>query len=532
MRRIILLFISLICCSGGGRSRDTVLALVSVEYPQQIITRHTKTNNLQSRLPRTIITTTQLLSTTSTKEMALQLMEENAMPLYFDTDDVNNNDELSLQKDILQQNNHYDEEDVSPTETEFMGLINTFKLYTEKDIQSLSSTSTRYHNYKVPTLDLDEENDTTTTKRYRSKEDGIRYRTLYSGVQAASTEYDIIHAFIILFEDYLPIRIAGRRIYKHLNNVMDEVREERLGEMRRVHEICPSWNDISVSVQGDNGKVVEQNVIDYARYIWDTLMDETLLLKHSLDDVPEEEQSLQEGGVISLSQLVELGIDKVMIQEGIIRDAVELESIMRSAALQEEAELESYYNPKKRRWRGSKVQNEDDEKYMDMTFPIFMKVLYECMQLREEGCNIPTLLQKMEMRISEHHTASGFDDKDISTLLAEKAVLSGSSSSCKKRRRFSDRFDEFVSTFQLWETKFLQHNKGSNAGSDDVDKKTEELQQEQTTRRFEILKGCFVGARNERNVAALKIVYMDYAALRVGGDLIFSLMSKIADKIM
>ena len=208
-----------------------------------------------------------------------------------------------------------------------------------------------------------------------------------------------------------------------------------------------------------------------------------------------------------------------------------MESIVRRAALQEEAELESYYNPKKRRWRGSKVQDEDDAKYLEMTFPIFMKVLYECMPLKEEGCNIQMLLRKMEKRISKHHTASGFDGKDISTLLAEKAVLSGSSSSCKKRRRFSDRFDEFVSTFQLWETKFLQHNKVDSA-SNDNDVKTEELQQEQTTRRFEILKGCFVGARNERNVAALKIVYMDYAALRFGGDMIFQLMSKIADKIM
>ncbi len=46
--------------------------------------------------------------------------------------------------------------------------------------------------------------------------------------------------------------------------------------------------------------------------------------------------------MISLHQLVELGIDKVMIQEGIIKDIVELESIVKRAALQEEAELETY----------------------------------------------------------------------------------------------------------------------------------------------------------------------------------------------
>ena len=44
---------------------------------------------------------------------------------------------------------------------------------------------------------------------------------------------------------------------------------------------------------------------------------------------------------------------------------------------------------------------------------------------------------------------------------------------------------------------------------------------------LDILRGCFVGSRNDRVVAALKIVYMDYAALRLAGDLIFKLMSKI-----
>lgn len=45
---------------------------------------------------------------------------------------------------------------------------------------------------------------------------------------------------------------------------------------------------------------------------------------------------------------------------------------------------------------------------------------------------------------------------------------------------------------------------------------------------LDILRGCFSGARDAKVVAGLKIVYMDYAALRLAGDLIFKLMSKIA----
>ena len=50
----------------------------------------------------------------------------------------------------------------------------------------------------------------------------------------------------------------------------------------------------------------------------------------------------------------------------------------------------------------------------------------------------------------------------------------------------------------------------------------------QQSRRLDILRGCFSGARDAKVVAALKIVYMDYTALRLAGDLIFKLMSKIA----
>jgi len=43
---------------------------------------------------------------------------------------------------------------------------------------------------------------------------------------------------------------------------------------------------------------------------------------------------------------------------------------------------------------------------------------------------------------------------------------------------------------------------------------------------LDILRGCFAGARDAKVVAALKIVYMDYTALRLAGDLIFKLMSQ------
>ena len=140
------------------------------------------------------------------------------------------------------------------------------------------------------------------------------------------------------------------------------------------------------------------------------------------------------------------------------------------------------------------------------------------------------MLRKIEQKVLDHRTTvNGVDNHhDVSSLLASKAVHSGSSVRCTKREKYSRRFDEYVSTFQLWERKFLPG--GENVV--DSEKQQQQKNQEQQARRFEILRGCFVGARNRRNVAALKIVYLDYNALRIAGDLIFQLMSKLTNKIM
>ena len=44
-----------------------------------------------------------------------------------------------------------------------------------------------------------------------------------------------------------------------------------------------------------------------------------------------------------------------------------------------------------------------------------------------------------------------------------------------------------------------------------------------------VLRGCFRGAKLPRVVDALKLVYVDYAPLRFGGDLIYKLMKKVVN---
>ncbi|KAL7528843.1 hypothetical protein ACHAXR_002663 [Thalassiosira sp. AJA248-18] len=280
---------------------------------------------------------------------------------------------------------------------------------------------------------------------------------------------------------------------------MEEVREERMGEIARTREVCPSWDR---KLEGGD------DIITYARQIWDTIMDEALLLEHSLESDAEYEQS-QEGGVISLSQLFHLGIDQVLIKEGLVNDIEELQGMLGQIAHQENIELKEYYNIKK--------EHDMKEVQEEMTFAIFMKMLYQCsmqMELRDDK-QLINVLQMMEQCALDQRIGS-LGDQDTSTILAAKAIHSGSTSTCTKRQKYSDRFDEYVATFKLWERKFL-----GNANDEDTER--------QQSRRMEILRGCFFGAQNAKVVAALKIVYMDYAALRLGGDLIFKLMSTIAN---
>jgi hypothetical protein len=74
-----------------------------------------------------------------------------------------------------------------------------------------------------------------------------------------------------------------------------------------------------------------------------------------------------------------------------------------------------------------------------------------------------------------------------------------------KRRRFSHRYDEMLTSFYEWED-IMPSGEG---------------------RRMDVVRGCFVGARNPAVVDALRIVYVDYSPLRVAGDIIFKLVSSV-----
>ena len=402
----------------------------------------------------------------STQEVAQQLIEENITP--------------------------YDDETVAPIESEFHSLMATFLAYSQEDIQSMTSTCNRYLHYKSnrhQSLHKDEVDvDDNRQPRQRSNEGGIRYRALFTGVQSASMEPAVLRSFTVLFEDYLPIRIAGRRIYKHLKNVMEEVRLERQGEIERAREMCSGWD---WKIKEDDKK--EQHCMEYARCIWNTLMDEALLLDDALQQGDGDGKHIMEAGVIPFHQLRCLGLDEVLMQFDLLtdHDHEKLEYIIKQIMLEE---VEGTTDPA--------TQEPEKRQLSDaISFVEFMRLLYHLTLTSPSGSQIANdqesltkLLQQIQQKAMSKRLQSNDVKKDTSILLAAKAINSGSINACKRRQKHSDQFDHYVSTFQVWEDKFV--------GGDDA------RLTKQPQRRLEILRGCFEGARNEKVVAALKIVYM------------------------
>lgn len=303
-------------------------------------------------------------------------------------------------------------------------------------------------------------------------------------IESGAREPAVLRSFSVLFEDYLPIRLAGRRIYNYLDKVIEEIRLERQGEINRASGMSN----------------LDREIVEYAHDVWDALMDESLLMEDSLNSLDASNRP-QDVGVLSLTQLQHLNIVKVLIEMKLIDDKNELVTLFNDAV----AEVANI------------TQDTQRNDQCELTFVSFVRLLYQCVTTKygrnkiEANVQMRLLLKQLEQQITEmrHSRENG---GNTSTLLAAKAIHSGSENACKKRQRHSDKFDEYVLTFKVWEDRFV-----GDKGADD-----------QPSRRLDILRGCFSGARDAKVVVALKIVYMDYTALRLAGDLIFKLMSKIA----
>lgn len=264
-----------------------------------------------------------------------------------------------------------------------------------------------------------------------------RYRSLYEGVLAGANEPKVMNAFCIVFEDYLPIRLAGRMIYKHLKNIMEQsIREREEMEQKLV----------------DTGGF-QLHTIDNGRHLY------SLAIMDDLDDGD---------GQLSLQDLID---------SGIVEMVVELFEFDSFDAFIEQIE-----------------KNEDGK----ITFENFMVGLQKCATTNINGgddecelvCDLDEVLTEVVARMQPLERAKRKDAP-------------------AREKKHSDQYDLMVKSFEQWEGMIPASGDG---------------------RLIQVLDGCFSGAKDQKIVAALKTVYMDYSALRIGGDLVFKLMRKLVER--
>lgn len=276
----------------------------------------------------------------------------------------------------------------SKIEQEFNDMITIFSKFTEEDIQSIPNP---------------------------------RVRALYEGVAASAFEPAVYRSFEVLFEDFGPLRVAGRMIFGKLKKQMEDNIAQRQDEVSRLMLLTG----------------LEEQELRASRMAF-------MSIAHEGRDGK---------SVVTRQQLVDTGIAASFVE---MMNFTDQDDFFKQLGGKE--------------WK----------------FEAFMSALQVCTDKQScllEHCNPSTVFEEALIRIP----AYDHDPVDPRT------------------RKYMNQYDLMVNKFKEWED-FVPKGDG---------------------RKLDILRGCFVGARNEKVVNALKIVYVDYTALRMAGDLIFKLMTAL-----
>lgn len=110
-----------------------------------------------------------------------------------------------------------------------------------------------------------------------------------------------------------------------------------------------------------------------------------------------------------------------------------------------------------------------------------------------------------ELALSHDHTKS----KSLAHFLQEQLYFESGESTAldEQRAKHNQRYDDMLEQFAYWK-EFIPDGDGEG-------------------RRLDILRGCFVGSENPKVVEALRVIYVDYRALRLSGNWIFNVVSTI-----
>jgi hypothetical protein len=252
-----------------------------------------------------------------------------------------------------------------------------------------------------------------------------RIRSLFEGVAASYSLPEVHRAFEVLFEDYAPLRVAGRLIYGKLKQVMVEAQSERHKE---VEEVAATTGLTKEDVEACRNAFFSMVV-------------------HRDDRATE----------MTIEQLVDYGLAETAVE---VLGYDSFDEFLTAA---------------------------DVKANQKVGFGDLMVALQSCaINSPYPECNPATVVQEIANRL-----------KSRDALHPESLD--------QRKKKFIARYEIMVEKFKEWK----------------------DLVPPGDGRRLDVLRGCFVGASSKEIVAALRIVYVDYSALRVSGNLIFKVMEKL-----
>ena len=346
--------------------------------------------------------------------------------------------------------------------------------------------------------------------------DDRKMRALFKGVSAAAKEDSVRRAFLIVYEDLGPVRVAGDLIF---------------GQLKKVAENAAARSAVLVDQTDDSEQTLA--ALAKTRLLFDVLDSDSSggLSRKELLDSPELITVLRRDA----DERDEFIIDRFLAAADDNRDGQVCRPPTRGRPHMHRGRprMGACTAPSPRLRRACTAPAPRLHRACAAGTPSSPPCLHPSLSVPAQvtflelflGLYASALVSDSEAGVSLDLAGAEVQAALVGALERRRlSVPDGSPSSGggRKRRGTPDeRFDEMLRTCLEWE-------RALQLADCTIEEVPDECEAEQG--RFAIvLKGSFVGARTPDVAQALRICYGEYAALRFGGDIIFALLKKIVN---
>ncbi|CAB9517902.1 expressed unknown protein [Seminavis robusta] len=292
----------------------------------------------------------------------------------------------------------------------------------------------------------------------------VRLRIVMDGMRASPLEPAVYRAFEVLYQDLLPLRVAGRFIFRRLSYVLKMCQETR-------------QNDLELLQNSSTTGMMSQELLEAAQYAFLLLVEDTT--PNSTEDDSGINNDSEHDVLLPMVQLNQSGV----LSE-VIAPRLGMENNQEQQQLLE--------------WMMSSNSNDNSNINDTLNFPQFVQGLQQCIRessghdhsKKNSSLLLQSLLQDFCVQVARRTNG-----RRTHRVLDEQ------------RQQYSDRFESMLDAFAGWKALVPPP--------------------ERKGRMLDVLRGCFVGAQNEAVREALRVVYVDHPTMRVAGNTIFALMSAL-----